>query len=128
MEKIINALGTEITVALIALFGVLFTAVVGLIGVLVGQWLEGRRHRRDVAVKMIDVALGILAGDVRKDDELRKWAVDLLAYYSKQVGKPLDDKAQDVLAKSRFPIMYAPTKGVVHGSSSMKAEGTNTTS
>jgi hypothetical protein len=46
LEAIINDLGTEITVALLCLFGVLFAAVFGLIGVLVGQWLNERRHRR----------------------------------------------------------------------------------
>ena len=46
LEAIINDLGTEITVALLGLFGVLFAAVFGLIGVLVGQWLNERRHRR----------------------------------------------------------------------------------
>ena len=117
MGAIINQLGTEITVALLTLFGVLFAAVCGLIGVLIGQWLNERRHRRDVAVKLIDVAVGILSTEVRKDDALRAWAVSLLARYANEVGMPLGDDAQRDLRDSRLPITYANTVGIALGTS-----------
>jgi hypothetical protein len=115
LEAIINDLGTEITVALLGLFGVLFAAVFGLIGVLVGQWLNERRHRRDISVKLIDVALGILSGPVRKDDVLREWSVKLLAHYAKEVGMPLGEDAKRDLRDSRLPITYANTVGMAVG-------------
>jgi hypothetical protein len=123
LQQIINQLGTEITVSLIGLFGVLFAAVCGLIGVLIGQWLAERRHQRDVAVKLIEVAVSTLSGEARKDDVLRKWAVDLLARHDDVVGKLLSDAARRDLSNSRLPISYADATGKARSGSDAAAGG-----
>jgi hypothetical protein len=57
----------------------MLTAISGLIGLFIGYYFNELRHRREIGVKMIEIALGVLS---EKPDQnkpgLRKWAVKVL--------------------------------------------------
>ena len=79
------------------------TALVGLIGVLIGSGITYLTHREGLGVKMIEIAIGLLAEKPDPSTKvLRDWAVDILAHYSRAV--PLSAEAKDELRKRALPI------------------------
>ena len=77
----------------------------GLVGVAIGSWLTWTGHR-EMDIKMIEVAVGILAAEPDKTKGLRNWAVDTLAHYSKDVELPTKPRMRS--ARSRCPSMQMP--------------------
>lgn len=80
------------------------TAILALIGALVGYWVNELRHRREIGVKLIEIALGILAGKPEENKPLRDWAVEVLAHYSREVKVPLSEEAKNALRTERLPV------------------------
>src|SRR4051812_40566245 len=92
------------------------TIIVALLSAFVGSAVTYLMHRREMGVKMSEVAIGILRA---KPDEntraLRDWAVDVLAHYAKH-HVPL--KAE--LRSKPLPV-HADAVGIALGSNSAKA-------
>ena len=80
---------------------VAFTALIGLFAAALGYIFNEIRHQREIRVKMIEVAVGILAADPDKTKGLRSWAADTLAHYSKDVQ--LTDEAKAALRDRPLP-------------------------
>ena len=97
-----------VIVAIVGLLGVIITAFVGLLGAWIGYQYNEDQHRRATGVKMIEIALGILAGEP-ENKHLRDWAVDVLANYSKEAGVPLDEQAKDALRDKPLPVTFTST-------------------
>jgi hypothetical protein len=70
----------------------LIPAIVGLIGVLIGSWITSyfneQRHKREIGVKMIEIALGVLSQKPDENRPLRGWAANVLDKYAKEAGVP----------------------------------------
>jgi len=81
---------------------VAFTALIGLASAALGYIFNEIRHQREIRVKMIEIAVGILAADLDKTKGLRNWAVDTLAHYSRDV--PLTDDAKTALRSNPLPV------------------------
>lgn len=90
--------------AIIGLLGVVITAIVGLVAAWLGYLFNELRHRREMGVKMIEIALGILARKPDENKPLREWAVKALAHYSKEAEVPLDEQAQRALLDNPLPF------------------------
>ena len=69
-------------------------------------------------IKMIEVAVGILAAEPDKTKGLRNWAVDTLAHYSKDVE--LTDEAKNALREKPLPV-YADAVFTATGVGRMEA-------
>jgi hypothetical protein len=81
---------------------VALTALIGLASAALGYIFNEIRHQREIRVKMIEIAVGILAADLDKTKGLRNWAVDTLAHYSRDV--PLTDDAKTALRSNPLPV------------------------
>jgi hypothetical protein len=56
-----------------------------------------------MGVRMIEIALGILAGKPDENKALREWAVKILALYSPKKA-PLTEQAKNALRDSPLPV------------------------
>jgi hypothetical protein len=92
------------TAAIIGLLGVVITAIFGTVTAWLGYLFSELRHRREMGVKMIEIALGILAEKPDESKPLRNWAVDVLDHYSKQAEVPLTEDAKTNLRDKPLPI------------------------
>jgi len=82
------------------------TVIVALLSGVVGSVLTYLIHRREIGVKMIEVAIGILRGEPDDNTKaLRDWAVDVLAHYAKH-HVPLSDKAKAELRSKPLVFVY----------------------
>jgi hypothetical protein len=97
--------------AIIGLLGVVITAIVGLVAAWLGYLFNELRHRREMGVKMIEIALGILAGKPDENKPLRDWAVDVLEHYSKEAEVPLGKQAKDALRDKALPVIFDAATG-----------------
>jgi hypothetical protein len=76
-----------------------FTFVGAVIGFLFGEF----RHRREMSVKMIEIALGILRDKPQPENKaLREWAVKILALNSPKEA-PLSAEAQRAMLDNPLP-------------------------
>ena len=75
----------------------LFLLIGGVIGYLITFWT----HRENLSVKMVEIALGILAAEPEKTRNLRGWAVKTLARYSEV---PLSDDEKNALLEKQLPV------------------------
>jgi hypothetical protein len=82
------------------------------------DWLMDHLFGPHLRVKMIEIALGILATQPRDDKALRSWAVDVLDRHSKAVGVPLSPEAKDELLKRALPIALEAV-GIAAGSATV---------
>jgi hypothetical protein len=80
---------------------VALTALIGFFAAALGYIFNEIRHQREIRVKMIEVAVGILAAEPDKTKGLRNWATDTLAHYSKDVR--LDEEAKAALRDQPLP-------------------------
>jgi hypothetical protein len=84
--------------------------LLALIGAFVGSWFGYLRHRQDLAAKMIELSIGLLAEkpDPKADagaKALRSWAIDTLAHFSEQVKVPLTPGAKSELRDKPLPVI-----------------------
>ena len=78
------------------------TILFGALTAVIGYWFNELRHRREMGVKMIEIAVGILAGKPDDNKPLREWAVKVLAHYSTEV--PLSEPAKGTLLDKPLPV------------------------
>ena len=73
----------------------IIASVSGLFGVLVGAWLDYSVREREIDVKMIEIAVGLLKENPKGPlQPARRWAVELIDHYS---DVKLHDEARAVL-------------------------------
>ena len=84
-------------------------------GGLVASFIAYRIHRGEVAAKMVELAINVLASDPPGQPALRKWAAKLLAHYS---PVELDEEAQREL-RDKFMFLNARGEARI----GLKAEG-----
>jgi hypothetical protein len=101
---------------------VAFTALIGLFAAALGYIFNEIRHQREIRVKMIEVAVGILAAEPDKTKGLRNWAADTLAHYSKDVR--LTDEAKAALRDRPLPT-YADAVFSSAGRGHIRGVGTS---
>jgi hypothetical protein len=85
------------------------TTVYVLIAAVVGYWFNELRHRREMGVKIVEIAVGILAGEPDKNKGLRNWAVDALAHYANKAKVPLTEEAKSALRDKPLPLPVTST-------------------
>ena len=74
---------------------------------LIGYWLNGIRHKREMAVKMIEIALGILTAKPEPENKaLREWAVNILVLNSPKEA-PLSAGAKQAMLSRPLPYSSA---------------------
>jgi hypothetical protein len=66
----------------------LISAIVGLIGLLIGYYFNEQRHKREIGVKMIEIAVSVLSQKPDENRPLRGWATNVLEKYAKEAGAP----------------------------------------
>jgi hypothetical protein len=95
-------------------------ALIGLIGVIVGSLLTYFVSSRDLDIKMIDIAVGLLKEDPAniKLQPARNWAVDIISYYSADV--PLTEEARNALKNCSVYIDLRDKFGAI-GAAAMAA-------
>ena len=97
--------------------------LVATVSALVGYLFSELRHRREIGVKIIEIAVGILAGEPDKNEGLRKWAVDALARYAEKAKVPLSEDAQNALREKALPVLVFGTgTGTARAGSSAQAK------
>ena len=89
---------------IIGAVGVVLGALITGLVALIGSFLIYKSRHREIDVKMIEIALGILSEKPIPDtkEPLRDWAVKILMNYSKDV--PLDNDAQAALRSKPLPV------------------------
>ncbi len=80
------------------------TGVWMLIAALAGYWFNELRHRREMGVKIIEIAVGILAEEPDKNKGLRRWAIGALEHYAEKANVPLNKEARDDLEGEALPV------------------------
>jgi len=78
-----------------------------LLGAVIGYIFADIRHGREMAVKMIEIALGILSGKPDENRALRDWAVKILALHSPKQA-PLTEEAKRTLLDRPLPVSTTP--------------------
>lgn len=74
--------------------------VSAIVGALIGAWLDYAVREREMDIKMVEIAVGILRAEPSEGIRpAREWAVNIISYYSPEV--PLSAKARDALIQNR---------------------------
>jgi hypothetical protein len=90
--------------AILGLIGILISAISGLIGSWIGSHFNEQRHRREIGVKMIEIALGVLSRKPDEKQQLRAWAIKVLDKYANEAGVPLSPEDKGALRDNPLPI------------------------
>jgi hypothetical protein len=81
------------------------TAIAATIGAFVGGLIESKWHERELDIKMIEIAIGLLKEDPKGPlQPARDWGVDLIAKYSDKVEVPLSKDAQAALKSEKVDV------------------------
>jgi hypothetical protein len=81
------------------------TALAALLGGFAGSWIEQSSRERELNIKMIELAIGLLKEDPKGPlKPAREWAVGVIDKYAKSEGDPLSEDALAALKSEKVDV------------------------
>ena len=81
------------------------TALAALFGGFAGSWIEQTSRERELNIKMIELAIGLLKEDPKGPlRPAREWAVGVIAKYAENEDDPLSEDALTALKSEKVDV------------------------